>query len=47
MEFLAKNGAHRCIGDFKDEIYQIRSFQEYSCTDQGIDRGASSKIFFY
>lgn len=44
MEFLAKNGAHRCIGDFKDEIYQIRSFQEYSCTDQGIDRGASSII---
>lgn len=42
MEFLAKNGSPRCVGDFKDEIYQLRTLQDYHLNEGGIDRGQSS-----
>ena len=45
MEYLAKNGSPRCVGEFKDEIYQLRTLQDFSLHDQSIDRGASSKKY--
>lgn len=34
-----KNGAPRCISEFKDEIYQIRSLKDYSNYENNVDRG--------
>jgi epsin len=39
MEFLVKNGAPRCIQEIKDEIYKIRSFQDFNYSENGTDRG--------
>lgn len=44
MDYLAKNGSPRCVGEFKDEMYQLRTLQDFSLYEQNIDRGASSKM---
>lgn len=41
MEYLTKNGSPRCVGEFKDEIYQLRTLQDFSLYEQTLDRGAS------
>lgn len=45
MEYLAKNGSPRCVGEFKDEMYQLRTLGDFSLYEQSIDRGASSIVF--
>jgi len=40
MEYLIKNGAPRCIQEIKDEMFKIRSFQDFSYNDNGTDRGS-------
>lgn len=39
-----KNGAPRCIGDFKDEMFKIRTFSDFVLVENGSDRGCASKI---
>lgn len=41
IEHLVKNGSPRCIQEFRDEIYQIRSLQDFSLHEDGADRGAA------
>lgn len=41
IEYLIKNGSPRCIQEFKDEIYQIRTLQDFSHYEDGQDRGAA------
>lgn len=45
VEFLLKNGPPSIISSFKYDIYQFRSFDNYSHYSDGIDRGEAS-IFF-
>ena len=42
IEYLLKNGSPRCIQDIKDEIYQIRTLQDFSHLEDGQDKGAGS-----
>lgn len=46
VEFLLKNGPPSAISSFKYDIYQFRSFSDYSAYDDGIDRGEAS-IYIY
>jgi len=41
IEYLIKNGSPRCIQEFRDEIYQIRTLQDFSHYEDGQDRGAA------
>eukprot|EP01015_Nassula_variabilis_P036135 TRINITY_DN924_c0_g1_i6.p1 TRINITY_DN924_c0_g1~~TRINITY_DN924_c0_g1_i6.p1 ORF type:complete len:672 (+),score=132.04 TRINITY_DN924_c0_g1_i6:584-2599(+) len=43
VEYLLKNGSPRCLHEFKDEIYTLRSFQDYYLIEGEFDRGASIK----
>ena len=45
IEYLLKNGSPRCIHEFKDEIYTLRSLQDYYFVEGDIDRGVASKFF--
>lgn len=45
IEYLIKNGAPRCIGEFKDEIFKIRTFNDFYILESGADRGASSNYY--
>ena len=38
MEFLIKNGATRIIQDLKDDIFKIRTLQEWTYHEDGIDK---------
>jgi epsin len=40
LEYLIKNGAPRCIQEIKDELFKIRSLQDFSYSDNGTERGA-------
>jgi epsin len=44
IDYLVKNGAPRCIGDFKDEVFKIRTYSDFYLVDQGVDRGAASNF---
>ena len=46
IEYLIKNGSPRCVQEFRDEIYQIRTLQDFSHYEEGQDRGAASKRIF-
>ena len=39
MEYLIKNGAPRCIQEIKDDMYKIRSLQDFNFSENGTDRG--------
>lgn len=39
VEFLLKNGPPSAISSFKYDVYQFRSFSDYSAYHEGIDRG--------
>ena len=39
LDFLIKNGAPRCIQEIKDELFKIRSLQDFSFNENGTDRG--------
>ncbi|KRX10914.1 Protein phosphatase 2C (PP2C)-like domain [Pseudocohnilembus persalinus] len=39
IDYLMKNGAPRCLTEFKDEIYQIRSLRDYTMFEENQDRG--------
>lgn len=43
MEYLIKNGAPRVIQDIKDELFKIRSLNDFSFTENGVDRGQGGK----
>lgn len=49
MEYLVKNGAPRCIQDIKDDLFKIRALQDFSYSENGIDRGqgGNNSIIFY
>lgn len=42
IEYLIKNGAPRCIGEFKDDISKIRFYNDFYLVEGNADRGASS-----
>ena len=42
IEYLVKNGAPRCIGDFKDEMFKIRTFSDFVLVENGSDKGSAS-----
>jgi epsin len=35
MDYLVKNGAPRVVQDIKDDLYKIRSFQDFSYKENG------------
>ena len=39
MEYLIKNGAPRCIHEIKDDMYKIRSLQDFNFSENGTNRG--------
>ena len=39
VEFLIKNGPPNIISSFKHDIYQFRSFNDYSHYSDSVDRG--------
>eukprot|EP01017_Pseudomicrothorax_dubius_P024478 TRINITY_DN2600_c0_g1_i8.p1 TRINITY_DN2600_c0_g1~~TRINITY_DN2600_c0_g1_i8.p1 ORF type:complete len:628 (+),score=214.27 TRINITY_DN2600_c0_g1_i8:200-2083(+) len=41
MDYLIKHGAPRCIREMKDEMYQIRTLQDFRYSEEGNDRGVS------
>jgi len=45
IEYLTKNGAPRCVGDFRDNIFKIRSFSDFFLVESGSDKGLSSNLF--
>lgn len=44
VEFLIKNGPPNIISSFKYDIYQFRSFNDYSYYSENVDRGEPSKL---
>lgn len=44
MEYLAKNGAPRCIQELKDDLFKIRALQDFSFSENGVDRGQGGKF---
>eukprot|EP00331_Platyophrya_macrostoma_P026698 CAMPEP_0176442252 /NCGR_PEP_ID=MMETSP0127-20121128/21698_1 /TAXON_ID=938130 /ORGANISM="Platyophrya macrostoma, Strain WH" /LENGTH=273 /DNA_ID=CAMNT_0017827217 /DNA_START=56 /DNA_END=875 /DNA_ORIENTATION=+ len=43
IEYLLKNGSPKAVQEFKDEIYQIRAFQNYSHYEEAIEEELQSK----
>ncbi|CAD8083427.1 unnamed protein product [Paramecium sonneborni] len=41
IEYLIKNGAPHCVGEFRNNISKIRSFSDFFLVDQGSDKGLS------
>ncbi|CAD8081891.1 unnamed protein product [Paramecium sonneborni] len=41
IDYLTKNGAPRCVGEFRDCIFKIRSFSDFIMVEQGSDKGLS------
>ena len=41
IEYLTKNGAPRCVGEFRDAIFKIRSFSDFFLVEGGSDKGAA------
>jgi len=39
MDYLLKNGAPRVVQDIKDDLYKIRSLNNFSYREAGQDRG--------
>ena len=46
MDYLVKNGAPRVVQDIKDDLYKIRSLQDFSFNENGTDRGQGGKRIF-
>ena len=42
IEYLIKNGAPRCVGEFKDDLFKIRTYSDFYYAEGGADRGAAS-----
>ncbi len=43
IEFLLKNGPPSIISNFKYDLYQLRTFENYSSYVDGLDKGEPSK----
>ena len=41
IEYLTKNGAPRCVGEFRDAIFKVRSFSDFFLVEGGQDKGAA------
>ena len=44
MDYLVKNGAPRVVQEIKDDLYKIRSLQDFSFNENGVDRGQGGKL---
>lgn len=42
-EHLLKFGAPQCVQEIRDEAFKLRQFVEFSCTEEGVERGSGSK----
>jgi hypothetical protein len=45
MDYLVKNGAPRVVQDIKDDLYKIRSYNDFSYVESGQDHGQGGKFF--
>lgn len=43
MDYLVKNGAPRVVQDIKDDLYKIRTMQDFNFSENGTDRGQGGK----
>ena len=43
MDYLVKNGAPRVIQELKDDMYKIKTLENFSYKDNGNDRGQGGK----
>ena len=43
MDYLCKNGAPRVVQEIKDDLYKIRTLQDFSFSENGVDRGQGGK----
>lgn len=39
MDYLCKNGAPRVVQEIKDDLYKIRTLQDFAMSENGVDRG--------
>ena len=39
MDYLCKNGAPRVVQEIKDDLYKIRTLQDFNLSENGVDRG--------
>jgi epsin len=44
MDYLIKNGAPRVVQDIKDELYKVRTYNNFSYTEGGSDHGQGGKF---
>jgi epsin len=44
MDYLVKNGAPRVVQDIKDELYKVRTYNNFSYTENGSDHGQGGKF---
>ena len=44
MDYLCKNGAPRVVQEIKDDLYKIRTLQDFSFQENGMDRGQGGKL---
>ena len=44
MEYLVKNGAPRCIQEIKDDLFKVRALQDFSFSENGVDRGQGGNL---
>ena len=47
MDYLVKNGAPRVVQDIKDDLYKIRSYNDFSYVDGGTDHGQGGKTIIF
>lgn len=40
LEFLIKFGSNRCVSSAKDELFRLRTLQDFNYMDSGIERGS-------
>lgn len=45
MDYLIKNGAPRVVQDMKDDLYKIRSLNNFSYSEGGSDHGQGGKSY--
>lgn len=43
LEYLLKNGVATCVDETRDQIFYLRSLEQFSVMDQGKERGQGGR----
>lgn len=47
MDYLVKNGAPRVVQDIKDDLYKIRTYNNFAYSENGTDHGSGGKWLIF